>query len=65
MMQRNKMASDMSPKQIFALLPQAEVKAKDDAVFYILKEIDLVLVVNPLNQVVVTVYNYSSAKGLQ
>jgi hypothetical protein len=65
MIQRNKKAADLSPKQLLALLPTAEVQKKDDAVFYILKELDLVLVVNPLNQVVVTAYNFSSAKALQ
>ena len=64
MIERNKKAADLSPKAIFALIPTAETKLKSGVLFYILKEIDLVLVVNPLNQVVVTTYNYSSAKGL-
>ena len=63
-MQRNKLASDLTPKEIFALLPSAEMKQKGEAHCYILKEIDLVLVVNPENEVVMTVYNYSTAKGL-
>jgi hypothetical protein len=65
MMQRNKAAANLTPKELIALTLTAEVRLKGDVLCYLLKEIDLVLVVNPVNQVIVTCYKLSTAKSLQ
>jgi hypothetical protein len=61
MMERNKAAALMRPKEIISLAKDAPVKMKKTALCYILDSIDLVLVVNPENQVIITCYRYRSS----
>ena len=69
-LERSKAASAMTPKQLAILMATAKRLQKDMAYkysaasdYYLITEIDLVLVVNPATQNVITVYNYSTSEG--
>ena len=60
--ERNKAASHMSPKQLESLIDSSEFVLDGSIKYVILKSIDLVLVLNTLNDQVLTAYNFTGSK---
>lgn len=60
--ERNKDASYMTPKQLNSLVNTSEIIADGLINFILLKSIDLVLVLNTSNNQIVTAYRFSNSK---
>ena len=60
--QRNKAASFMAPKQLDSFINSAEMITQGNINYFLLKSIDLVLVVNRLNGNVITAYDFKNSK---
>ena len=60
--ERNKLASFMTPKELNDLVVSSEIVECSEVVYYLMKTIDLVLVVNKLNGNALTAYCLSTSK---
>lgn len=60
--QRNKDASYMTPKQLTLLANQAETIVDGHIKYLLMKSIDIVLVLNTSNDAVLTAYSFSNSK---
>jgi hypothetical protein len=60
--ERNKAASFMTPKQLTSLANSAEIINDGHIKYLIMKSIDIVLVLNTSNDQVLTTYRFSNSK---